>query len=295
MSEIHPLAHVDPKAEIGANVRIAPFCHVGAGVKLGDGCVLHPHVTLMGTSEFGRENVFFPQCVLGVDPQDVKYRGGPTRLIVGDRNIFREMVTIHRGTEIDETSCGTTRIGSHNLLMVGVHVAHDADIADHVILANNVLIAGHVRIENCVNISGSSAMHHFVTIGRNAFVCGMTRITHDVPPFVTVEGYNQDVRGANIEGMRRWRIAEESQKSVKAAARLLFPPKRQGGPVGRTSDALDEIEQNGLMSDECVRYLVEFMRRKLQYGVYGRVREHMRKDTPEHRMSFYGAAAGGVS
>lgn len=295
MSEIHPLAFIDPKAEIGAGVRIAPFCHVGAGVRLGDGCVLHPHVTLMGPSEFGRENIFFPQCVLGVDPQDVKYRGGPTRLVVGAHNVFREMVTIHRGTEVDQLSGGATRIGNHNLLMVGVHVAHDSELNDHIILANNVLIAGHVRIESYVNVSGSSAMHHFVTVGRNAFVCGMTRITHDVPPFVTVEGYNQDVRGANIEGMRRWKIAEESQKSVKAAARLLFPPKRQGGSVGRTSDALAEIEQNGLMADEFVRYLVEFMRRKLQYGVYGRAREHARNDTPEQRMSFYGAASGGTT
>jgi len=287
MTEIHPLAVVDPQARIGRGVRIGPFCHVGPDVELGDGCILHGQVTLLGPARFGEHNEFFPQCTLGAPPQDLKYKGGPTRLIVGRRNVFRECVTIHRGTEVDRLSGGATRIGDHNLFMVGVHVAHDADLGNHIILANQVQLAGHVRIEDCVTVGGVSAMHHFVTVGRAAYIAGMTRITHDVPPYLKVEGYDQEVRAVNVTGMQRWRIPPESIAAVKAAFRLLYARQRDRSP-GRTSSALREIEGNGLMRDEHVRYLVEFLQRKLEIGVYGRVREHRRSDTNEDRLGFYG-------
>jgi len=286
MSQIHPQAFVDPQAELGRDVQIGPFCHVGAGVVLGEGCALHGHVTLLGPAEFGAGNTFHPTCVLGAAPQDLKYKGGPTRLVVGDDNIFREQVTIHRGTEVDRRSEGITRIGDHSLLMVGVHVAHDSDIGNHVILANGVQVAGHVRIEDCVNVGGVSAMHHFVTVGRNAFVGGMTRIAHDVPPYMKVHGYDQAVRGVNVEGMRRWHIPEESIAAMKEAFRLLYA-RRTEQSVGRTAAALREIETDGLMRDEHVRYLVEFVKRKLEVGVYGRAREYYRSDAPEDRAGFY--------
>jgi UDP-N-acetylglucosamine acyltransferase len=286
MSEIHPLAAVDPKAELGRDVRIGPFCYVGPEVTLGDRCVLHPHATVLGPATFGAGNQFYPHCALGTAPQDLKYKGGPTRLLVGDHNVFRENVTVHRGTEVDRRSGGVTRIGNGNLLMVGVHIAHDTDIADHVIIANQVQIAGHVRIEDCVTVGGSSAMHHFVTVGRNAFVGGMTRITHDVPPYMKVHGYDQEVRGTNIEGMRRWQIPEKSIAAVKTAWRLLYARRGEHSP-GRTYQALREIEGDGLLDDEHVAYLVAFLRRKLEIGVYGRVREHYRTDQPEDRAAFY--------
>ena len=288
MSEIHPLAFVDPQAELGEDVQVGPFCHVGAGVVLADGCVLHSHVTLLGPAEFGRGNVFFPNCVLGTTPQDLKYKGSPTRLLVGHDNVFRENVTVHRGTEVDRRSEGTTRIGDHSLLMVGVHVAHDSDLGNHVILANGVQVAGHVRIEDCVNVGGVNAMHHFVTVGRNAYVGGMTRITHDVPPYMKVLGYDQTVRGVNVEGMRRWHISDESIAAMKEAFRLLYARRTEQAP-GRTVAALREIETNGLVRDEHVRYLAEFVRRKLEVGVYGRVREHFRSDAPTDRAAFYQA------
>ncbi len=290
MSKIHPTAVVDPKARLGEDVEIGPFCYVGPDVELGDGCKLISHVTLLGPSTFGRRNVFYPQATLGAAPQDLKYRGGPTRLIVGDDNIFRESVTVHRGTEVCPLSGGATRIGDHNLFMVGCHVAHDADIGSHVIIANAVLIAGHIRIEDCVTIGGGTAMHHFVTVGRYAYVAGVTRITHDVPPYMKVNGYDQQVRGVNTTGMQRWHIPPASIDAVKRAFRLLYARRGENAP-GRTADALREIESNGLIEDEHVRYLVEFLRRKLEVGVYGRVREHLRRDTDADRAAFYGAAS----
>jgi UDP-N-acetylglucosamine acyltransferase len=287
MSEIHPTAVVDPRARLGRDVRIGPLCYVGADVELGDGCNLHPHVTLLGPSTFGVRNEVYSHCTLGAAPQDLKYKGGPTALVVGDNNIFRENVTVHRGTEVDRRSAGRTRLGNHNLLMVGVHVAHDSDVGNHAIIANQVQIAGHVRIEDCVTVGGSSAMHHFVTVGRNAFVGGMTRITHDVPPYMKVQGYDQQIRGTNIEGMRRWHIPEESIAAVKAAWRLLYARRGESSP-GRTMQALREIESNGLVNDEHVRYLVDFLRRKLDIGIFGRTREHDRTDTPSDRAAFYG-------
>ena len=292
MTTIHPTAYVDPRAELGADVEVGPFSYIGPDVRLGDECRLGPRVTLLGPAEFGPRNVFFPGCVLGAAPQDLKYKGGPTRLVVGAENVFREHVTVHRGTEVDRQSGGVTRIGNHNLIMVGVHVAHDAELGNHIIIANAVQLAGHIRIEDCVVIGGATAMHHFVTVGRHAYVAGVSRVVHDVPPYMKVFGYEQDVRGVNVEGLRRWRIADESIARLKAAARLLYARRGARSPL-RTGEALRRIEENGLMQDEHVRYLVEFLRRKLTIGIYGRVREHYRSDTDADRAAFYGCRPAG--
>lgn len=291
MSEIHPTAVVDRSAELGEDVCIGPYCHVGPGVSLGDRCALHNHVTLLGPASFGAENVFFPHCVLGSAPQDLKYKGGPTRLEVGEGNTFREFVTAHRGTEVDQSSDGVTRIGDRNLFMIGVHIAHDAELGSHLILANNVLIAGHVRLEDCVNIGGSTALHHFVTVGRYAFVGGMTRVTHDVPPYMKVQGYDQAVRAVNSEGMRRWKIPQASIDAMKSVARLLYA--RRPGRLSRpAAEVLREIKGDGLCNDEHVAYLVGFLEQKLAIGVYGRVREHARFDSFEDRAAFYSRSEG---
>ncbi len=284
MNDIHSSAVIDPKARLGENITIGPFCHVGADVELGDGCTLHPQVTLLGPARFGPNNIFFPNCVLGADPQDLKYRGGPTRLEVGENNQFREFVTIHRGTEVDNHSGGVTRVGNNNLIMVGVHIAHDAELGNHVILANSVQIAGHVKIEDFVNVGGASALHHFVTVGRNAFVAGMTRITHDAPPYFKIEGYDQQVRGVNRTGMRRWGISEESCRALRTVFRMLYA-RRGERRIGQT---LTEIEENGLyQTDDHVRYLVDFLQIKLKAGRYGRVREAFRNDTSADFAHFY--------
>jgi UDP-N-acetylglucosamine acyltransferase len=286
MSQIHPMAFVDPRAELAADVEVGPFCHVGPGVILGDGCRLMPQVTLLGPLTCGVRNTFYSQAVIGSPPQDLKFKGGNTAVEIGDDNVFREAVTIHRGTEVDRRSRGVTRIGNRNLFMVGVHIAHDADIGNHIILANQVLIAGHVRLEDCVNVGGATAMHHFVTVGRNAFVGGMTRVTHDVPPYMKAVGYDQEIRGVNVEGLRRWKIPEDSIAALKRAARTLYA-RRGGRSPGRTHEAVLEIEADRLYDDPHVRHLVESLKRKLEIGIFGRVREHFRTDTDEDRAGFY--------
>ncbi len=288
MSNIHPTAVVDPRAELGRDVEVGALCYIAAGVQVGDGCKLMPRVTLLGPSEFGPGNVFYPGCVLGCAPQDLKYRGGPTRLVVGRDNLFRENVTAHRGTEVDQISGGVTRVGDRNLIMVGSHIAHDVEIGDNVIMANVVQIAGHVKIEDGVVIGGATAMHHFVTVGRYAYLGGLTRVTHDVPPFTKVAGFNQTVRGINIEGMRRWRFPTDSIRKVRIAGRMLFS-RRSGRSPLNTAEAFRAIESDNLMTDEHVRYLVEFMRRKIEAGGFGRAREAARIDSDADRAKFYAA------
>jgi UDP-N-acetylglucosamine acyltransferase len=290
MDLIHPTAVIDASASVGADVAIGPFAYVGPGVTIGDRCKLHAHVTITGPATIGSDNEFFPQCVIGSAPQDLKYRGEESQLIIGNHNIFREMVTIHRGTAVDQVSGGVTRIGERNLFMVGVHLAHDCHVEDHVILANYVQVAGHVRIENCVNIGGHSAMHHFVTIGQYAYVGGMTRMTSDVPPYMKVSGYDADVRGVNDRGMRRWQIAEESIDAVKRAFRLLYGRRSETG-VGRTAEALAELEAGGLGEDPHVRYLLDHLRRQIDAGIFGRARESQRTDSDADRQRFYSPQA----
>lgn len=286
MSNIHPTAYVDRAAQVPASTRVGPFSYVGPGVVLGEDCELISHVTLLGPSRFGDRNRFFSGCILGSEPQDLKFRGGPTSLEVGSDNCFRELVTAHRGTEVDRLSGGVTRIGSHNLFMVGVHIAHDCDLSDHIILANQVQLAGHVRIENYVNVGGASAMHHFVTVGRNAFIAGMTRVTHDAPPYLKVEGYGQAVRGVNSTGLRRWGVPAESIKHLRTCFRLLYARRRDGANVG-ISERMAEMRTNGLAADSHVTYLLTFLQRKLERGVYGRAREADRTDSRKDIRTFY--------
>lgn len=301
MSDIHPLAHVDPGARIASDVNIGPFCYVGRDVTLGPGCRLLDHVSVHGPATIGARNTFYPFSVIGAAPQDLKYKGGSTSVEIGDDNVFREHVTVHRGTEIDPLSGGVTRIGNHNLLMVGAHVAHDVQIENHIVIANAVLIAGHVHVEPFVNIGGGSAIHHFVTIGRYAQVGGMTRVQHDVPPCMRVVGYDAAVRAVNTIGLRRWHVDESSVAALKRAFRLLYARKRESQrrrmlTPGHTIEALRMIESDGLANDAYVACLVEFLRRKHEVGVYGRQRQRERRDTDADRESFYQASAvGGVS
>lgn len=286
MTEIHPMAYVHPRAELADGVSVGPFCHVGEQVSLGAGCRLIGHCTVLGPTRIGPGNVFYPGCVIGAAPQDLKYKGGPTELRIGRENQFREMVTVHRGTEVD---AGMTVIGDHNLFMIGVHLAHDVTVENNVILANNVLIAGHCHIESRVNIGGGAAAHHFATIGRYAYVGGMTRMTADIAPYMKTLGYEPAVRAVNSEGMRRWGL-EPSIGPMKEAFRLIYGKRGDSSP-GRTAGGLAEIEQSELWADEHVRYLANFLRRQLAGGHFGRHREGRRKDRPEDRKSFYASGA----
>jgi len=199
MPKRSPHAVIDPSAEIDDDVEIGPFCVIGPDVKIAAGCRLLNSVTIIGKTTIGRDNVFFPNSVIGTYPQDKKFKGAPTELTIGNGNVFREAVTVHIGTE---KGGGMTRIGNNSLFMINTHIGHDAQIGNECVIANNVMMAGHVVIGNYVNMMGGVGLHHFVTIGDFAYIGGYARIHHDVPPFVKVDGADE-VRGLNKIGMSR--------------------------------------------------------------------------------------------
>jgi UDP-N-acetylglucosamine acyltransferase len=265
MTKIHPQAYVDPSAEIGEDVEIGPFCFVGAEVTIGRGTRLMNNVSVHGPTSIGCDNLFFPFCSVGSEPQDLSFQGERSRTEIGDRNTFRECVTIHRGTAKDEC---LTKVGSDNLLMACAHVAHDCVIEDHVIMANSVLLGGHVLVESHATFGGAAVVHHFTTVGRMAFVGGMTRITKDVPPFMTVEGNPPKVWMVNKIGCSRRGVAEESIEQLKEAHRLLFRSDSSW------EEALELLGGRPDVSPE-LRYLLEFCRR-CDAGIKGRSRELIR-------------------
>ena len=282
MTMIHPTAFVEPSAELADDVVVGPHSYVGPHVVLGRRCRLRNNVTITGHTTIGDDNVFYANSVIGEDPQDLKYKGGPTRLEVGHRNCFREAVTVHRGTECDSS---VTTIGDDNHIMVGAHVGHDACLGNHTIIGNNALIAGHVKIEDGVTIGGGCAIQHFCTLGRYAYIAGMTRIIIDVPPFMIFAGYDGRVRGVNAVGLGRWGFDNGQIEALRQACRKLFP--RRGRRKGTTlADALQAVENNGPLDDQ-VTYLIAFVKRSLADGIYGRYLESTRNDQSRRRGDFY--------
>ncbi len=263
---VHPTAIIDPKAEIAPDVDIGPFCRIGPHVCIDSGCVLRERVSIEGHTRLGRGNRIFPGACIGFPPQDLSYGEDPTGVSIGEENIIREYVTIHRGTK---KSGGETRIGNHNYLMAMAHVAHDCRVEDHVLLENNVLLAGHIHVEHHAVVSGGTAMHHFTTVGCHAFVGGLTRIVHDIPPYMIVEGHPARVRGVNTIGLRRRRFPEETISTLEQAYRRLYC---YGQPRSRT---LPELEGQQDSPPE-VRHLLESLRRSEQ-GKHGRYQEALRK------------------
>ncbi len=223
MSRIHPTAVIDSDAQLGIDVEVGAHCVIDGPVVLGDGNRLLPGVTIMGHTTVGEGNVFYPGCVIGAPPQDLKHRGEATRLEIGDENHFREHVTIHPGTV---AGGGLTTVGSRNLLMVGSHVAHDCRVGSGIVLANHVLLAGHVIVHDRAILNGASALHHFTTVGRFAYVGGLTRITQDVHPFTIVEGHPARVRACNTVGLQRAGVSAEDVEIVRAAVRSILVSDR---------------------------------------------------------------------
>jgi len=280
---IHPTAIVDPRSELGRNVRIGAYAVVGPDVVLGDGCKLHHHAIVEGRTTLGAECEVYPQAVLGMAPQDLKFRGERTRLDIGQRNVFREMVTAHPGTD---NGGGVTRIGNDNLFLIGVHIAHDCTIGNHCVLANFVQIAGHVHVENHVNMGGHSAVHHFVTVGRHAFIGGMTRVPADVPPYVVIvaaRGTRSEVRMINGVGLQRCGYSNDDIAALKDAFMKLFSRR------ARLSGTAIRDRVAGLLEWETlnphVAYLCRFMLRSFAHGRHGRYLEALRKD-PVYRNSW---------
>ena len=284
---IHPSAFVDPKAHLGDGVIVGPLCYVGPDVVLGNECVLHNGVTITGHTTCGDRNQFFAGSIIGEQPQDLKYSCGPTRTEIGNDNIFRELVTVHAGTEV---AGGITRIGAHNRFLVGVHIAHDCLVGDSCILSNYVQLAGHVYLQDKVTIGGIVGIHHFTSVGALAYIGGLTRITNDVPPFMIAEGNPSRIRGYNETGMRRWGFTPETIRGVREAYQFLFSQKAERGGTSITQ-RLNTLEQRPELNGE-VRYLCEFIRRSLQDGVYGRQLERLRRDTDADRKTFYQGVTG---
>lgn len=218
MADIHPTAVIDPSAEIADDVKIGPYCVIGAHVKLGSACVLHSHVVLDGPSTFGKGNEFFPFAVVGLKTQDLKYKGEPTYLEVGDYNVFRENCNINRSTSAETK----TIIGSHNHFLINSHCGHECIVGDHCILSGYAGVAGHCRIDDWAIISGFAALHQFVHIGAHAMVGGCARVPKDVPPYTIAEGFPAVVRSVNIIGLQRRGFSAEDVQAIKFAYTKLF-------------------------------------------------------------------------
>jgi UDP-N-acetylglucosamine acyltransferase len=247
---IHPTAIISPEARLGADVRVGPYCVIGAGVELGDGCVLDSHVVLDGPSKFGRENRFFPFAAVGGKSQDLKYQGEPTYLEVGDRNVFRENCTIHRGTH-DHTP---TRIGSDNLFLCYSHVAHDCQVGNHVILSNNGTLGGHVVVEDHAIVSGLAAVHQFCRIGCHSIIGGCAKVIQDVPPYLIIDGNPATTRGLNLVGLQRRGFAEDDIKALKSAYKKLFLRKENNLASQLSSLKADRPANHGP-----VKHLIAFI------------------------------------
>lgn len=231
--QVHATAIVDPSAELAEGVVVGPYAIVGPGVRVGARTRIGPHVLIERDTLVGEECVLAKGAVLGTDPQDLKYAGEHTELVVGDRTVIREFATLNRGT----TAAGRTTVGSDCMLMAYTHVAHDCHVGDHVILSNAVNMAGHVTIEDWAIVGGMTPIHQFVRIGRHAFVGGGSRVAKDIPPFVKAAGSPIQLYGLNSVGLQRRGFPEEVRRELKRAYRLFFASRHN------TSQALERARE----------------------------------------------------
>jgi len=235
LTTIHPQALVDSKAELAEDVQVGPFAIIGPDVKIGAGTVVGPHAMLKGPTTVGMRNQIFQFASVGEDCQDKKYKGERTELVIGDDNIIREGVTLHRGTFQDR---GITHIGSNNLFMCYVHVAHDCVVGDNIIMANNTAIAGHVHIGNGAILGGGTLVHQFCRIGQFAMTAAGTVVLQDIPAFVTCSGNRAEAHGMNIEGMRRRGVDSDVINRLREAYKTVY---RRGLTL---EQAITELDQN---------------------------------------------------
>lgn len=219
MANIHPTAIVDPAAQLAGSVTVGPYAVIGAGVQVGEGTRIGSHVTIDGPTVIGRDNVIHAHAALGCAPQDMKYRGEPTSLEIGDRNTIFQFCTFSRGTTQD---AGVTRVGSDNWIMAYVHLAHDVRLGDHCVLANNATLAGHVHVGDWATIGGLSGVHQFVHIGAHSMIGFQGHVAQDVPPFMTVDGNPLAVRAVNLTGLRRRDFSNERIGVIKQMHKLLY-------------------------------------------------------------------------
>lgn len=255
-------AVVDPRAELDDEVRVGHHCVIGPHVRVGRGTRLENNVTLTGHSILGRNNHLFPGVVIGAEPQDLSYQGSPTQVIIGDANVFRESVTVNRATEKED---GITSVGSNCYMMTCSHVAHDCKVGDRVIMANNVMLGGHVHVQHDATLSGGAAVHHFASIGCYSFVSGLSRVLHDVPPYMLVEGFPARPRTVNVVALKRKNFSTEAIKVLMEAYRLLYRSR-----VG-LEHAREILSGGGQLLPE-LQVLFEFIENS-QLGRHGRGRD----------------------
>jgi UDP-N-acetylglucosamine acyltransferase len=268
---IHPLAHVAPEAELGDNVFVGPFCLIGPHVKVGAGSRLESHVVITGHTTIGADNRFFPNCVIGAEPQDYSYSGSPTRVEIGDGNTFREGVTVNRAAEKEDH---VTRIGNHNLLMANCHIAHNCWVYDHVCLVNGVLLGGHVHIHDWAIISGNTVVHHYATVGTIAFIGGGCRVPTDIPPYMLSSGSdNPTIATVNVVGMQRRGISPETIAVIRRAHKMIYRQHLKLAEIRETF----MVELGGCLPIELMR-LLDFIERQ-QAGKSGRGGE-VRRSAP---------------
>jgi UDP-N-acetylglucosamine acyltransferase len=248
--DIHASAVVSPRARLAEGVRVAPYAVVGDGVELGRGTSVGSHAQLEGPAVFGEDNRIFPHAVLGFPPQDLKYHGEETILVVGSRNVFREFSTVHRGTV---TGRGETRIGDDNYFMAYAHVAHDSRIGSGTVFANCASLAGHVEVGDRAILSAFAAVHQFVRVGRAAFVGAFAQCRQDVLPFCKTDGVDARTYGINTIGLKRQGLPDGTIEALQKAYRLLVKSKLN------TTQAIERIEKE-IPPDAAVEELVRFIR-----------------------------------
>lgn len=245
---VHPSAIVDPGAQLGNGVRIGPYAIIGPNVVIGERTTVGPHALIEKNTEIGRDCTIAKGAVLGTDPQDLKYEGEDTRLIVGDETTIREFATLNRGTR----SSGVTIVGSRCLLMAYSHIPHDTVIGNHVVIANAVQMGGHVVIEDWAAVGGVSAIHQFCRIGKHAFLGGASGLRKDVPPFMRAAGNPVRLAGVNTVGLERRGFSKESRRQLKRAYRTLFHSDLN------ISQGITELRAQGGLCEE-VEYLLAFI------------------------------------
>jgi len=247
-AQIHPSAVVEEGAIIGANVKVGPFTYIGADVEIGDDTEIMSHVVVKGPTKIGRENRIFQFASIGEECQDLKFAGEPTRLEIGDRNIIRESVTMHRGTVQDNS---LTKVGNDNLFMINAHVAHDCVIGDRCIFANNATLAGHVTIGNQAIIGGMSAIHQFCTVGDHCMLGGGSIVVQDVPPYVMAQGNHCAPFGINVEGLKRRGFEKAEIKAIRAVYKALY---RSGKTLAEVKPEIEEMAKEHRSLDLFVEF-----------------------------------------
>ncbi len=255
MTTVHPTAIVEPGAQLGQSVRIDAYAIVRANVQIGEGSSVGAHCVIEGHTRIGRDNRIFQFCSIGAAPQDKKYAGEPTELHIGDRNTIREFCTVNLGTVQDG---GVTRIGDDNWIMAYVHIAHDCQVGNQTIFANNATLGGHVEIDDWVIVGGLSGVHQFVKIGAHAFVGFASAVSQDVPPFMLVDGNPLAVRGFNAEGLRRRGFSAARIAAVKQMHKLIY---RSGMTLEAAKAALPEIAQSTPEASADVQCVLAFLQR----------------------------------